>query len=346
MSVRKDYIRPLDLKQGRIDMNHGAGGRASAQLVEELFTRAFDNPALRQGNDGAVLDLPPGHRLVMATDAHVISPLFFPGGDIGCLAVHGTVNDVAVMGARPLYLAASFILEEGFPLADLARIVQSMAEAAREAGVPIVTGDTKVVERGKGDGVFITTTGVGVVPPGRELSGRKARVGDAILVSGSLGDHGMAIMAQRESLGFDSPIVSDTAALHGLIAAALASGADIHVLRDPTRGGLGTTLNEIAKQSGLGMMLQEKALPVKPAVAAACEFLGLDPLYVANEGRFIAFVPSNEAEKAVTILSAKSPSPRVIGQVQKGPSRVTLTNTLGLERLLDLLYGEPMPRIC
>ena len=269
----KNYLRPLDIKHGRIDMAHGAGGRAMAQLIEELFAKYLGNEYLAQGDDGALLPAVSEGRMVMATDAHVVSPLFFPGGDIGCLSVHGTINDVAVMGARPLYLSAAFIIEEGFKIADLVRIVQSMANASKAAGVPVVTGDTKVVERGKGDGVFITTTGVGVVAPGRELSGRHAKPGDAILVSGTLGDHGMAIMAVRESLGFESPIVSDTAALHGLIDAMRASGADIHVLRDPTRGGLATTLNEIAKQSGVGMMLQEKDVPVKPAVSAACEFL-------------------------------------------------------------------------
>ncbi len=285
----------------------------------------------------------------MATDSHVVSPLFFPGGDIGCLSVHGTLNDVAVMGAQPLWLSAAFILEEGFPLADLARVVQSMAEAAREAGVPIVTGDTMVVERGKGDGVFITTTGVGEVPPGRELSGRKARVGDAILLSGTLGDHGMAIMAQRESLDFDSPIVSDTAALHGLIEAALASGADIHVLRDPTRGGLGTTLNEIAKQSGVGMMLQEKALAVKPAVAAACEFLGLDPLYVANEGKLVALCAGSDAEKLLAALKAHplGVDAAIIGEVREDAHHfVQMTTAFGGRRIVDWLSGEQLPRIC
>ncbi|MFO1405454.1 MAG: hydrogenase expression/formation protein HypE [Azonexus sp.] len=334
-------------------MAHGSGGRAMAQLIEELFARHLANEWLAQGDDGAVLpwatNSPGEGRLVMATDSHVVSPLFFPGGDIGCLSVHGTLNDVAVMGAKPLWLSAAFILEEGFPLADLARIVQSMAEAAREAGVPIVTGDTKVVERGKGDGVFITTTGVGVVPPGRELSGRKARVGDAILVSGSLGDHGMAIMAQRESLGFDSPIVSDTAALHGLIEAALASGADIHVLRDPTRGGLGTTLNEIAKQSGVGMMLQEKALPVKPAVAAACEFLGLDPLYVANEGKLVAICSGSDAEKLLAALKAHplGVDAAIIGEVREDAHHfVQMTTAFGGRRIVDWLSGEQLPRIC
>ena len=298
--VKRGYVRPLDVKHGRVDMTHGSGGRSMVQLISELFAKHLGNEYLGQGNDGAVLPAPtingkPG-RLVMSTDCHVVSPLFFPGGDIGCLSVHGTVNDVAVMGATPLYLAAGFILEEGFPLADLARIVESMAHAAREAGVPVVTGDTKVVERGKGDGVFITTTGVGVLPDGIELGGSRARPGDAIIISGSLGDHGVAIMSKRENLSFDAPIESDTAALNGLIAAMLATGADLHCLRDPTRGGLAATLNEIAGQSGVGMMLHEKAIPVKQVVAAACEFLGLDPLYVANEGKLVAICAPDDAD--------------------------------------------------
>lgn len=346
--VKKGYVRPLDIKHGQVDMAHGSGGRAMAQLIEELFARFLGNEWLGQGDDGAVLPSAPG-RLVMATDSHVVSPLFFPGGDIGCLAVHGTLNDVAVMGARPLWLSAAFILEEGFPLADLARIVESMAAAAKAAGVPIVTGDTKVVERGKGDGVFITTTGIGVVPEGLSLSGRRARPGDAILVSGTLGDHGMAIMAQRESLGFESPIVSDTAALHGLIAAMLESGADIHVLRDPTRGGLATTLNEIAKQSGIGMMLQETALPVQPAVAAACEFLGLDPLYVANEGKVIVICAAADAEKLLAVMRAHplGRDAARIGEVHADPHHfVQMTTGFGGKRIVDWLSGEQLPRIC
>ena len=263
--VKAGYVRPLDLKHGRVDMTHGGGGRAMKQLIEQLFAAAFDNPWLAQGNDMARVELPPG-RVVMATDSHVITPLFFPGGDIGCLSVHGTVNDVAMSGAVPLYLAASFILEEGFPLADLKRIVESMAAASRAAGVPVVTGDTKVVEKGKGDGVFITTTGLGVVPAGVNISGDRARPGDAILVSGTLGDHGVAIMAQRESLGFETTIQSDTAALHELVARMVEAVPDIHALRDPTRGGLATTLNEIARQSGVGMLLQEAAIPILPQV--------------------------------------------------------------------------------
>ena len=347
--TRKTYIRPLDLKTGQIDMAHGSGGRAMAQLIEELFAKHLGNEYLAQGDDGALLPHPGEGRLVMATDSHVVSPLFFPGGDIGCLSVHGTINDVAVMGAEPLYLSAGFILEEGFKLADLARIVQSMAAAAREAGVPIVTGDTKVVERGKGDGVFITTTGVGVVRPGNELSGRNALPGDAILVSGTLGDHGMAIMAERESLGFESPIVSDTAALHGLIAAMRASGAEIHVLRDPTRGGLATTLNEIARQSGVGMMLQEKNLPVTPEVEAACEFLGLDPLYVANEGKLVAICAAADAEKLLAVMRAHplGGAAAMIGTVHEDAHHfVQMTTGFGGRRIVDWLSGEQLPRIC
>jgi hydrogenase expression/formation protein HypE len=345
----RDYTRPLDLKNGRVEMAHGAGGRAMAHLVETLFARRLANEWLAQGDDGAVLPAPGHGRLVMATDSHVVSPLFFPGGDIGCLAVHGTINDVAVMGARPLWLSAAFVLEEGFPLGDLARIVDSMALAARQAGVPVVTGDTKVVERGKGDGVFITTTGVGLLPAGRELSGRRAAPGDAILVSGTLGDHGMAIMAGRDNLGFESPIVSDTAALHGLIEALLACGGELHVLRDPTRGGLATTLNEIARQSGVGMLLQEKALPVSPLVAAACEFLGLDPLYVANEGKLVAICAENDAE---TVLSAMHKHPlgaqaAIIGSVHADPQHfVQMATALGGKRIVDWLTGDQLPRIC
>jgi len=345
----RDYTRPLDLKNGRVEMAHGAGGRAMAHLIETLFARRLGNEWLAQGDDGAVLPAPGEGRLVMATDSHVVSPLFFPGGDIGCLSVHGTINDVAVMGAKPLWLSAAFILEEGFPLGDLARIVDSMALAAKQAGVPVVTGDTKVVERGKGDGVFITTTGVGLLPFGRELSGRRAQPGDAILVSGTLGDHGMAIMAGRDNLGFESPIVSDTAALHGLIESLLECGGKLHALRDPTRGGLATTLNEIARQSGVGMLLQEKALPVNPLVAAACEFLGLDPLYVANEGKLVAICAENDAE---TLLSAMHKHPlgaqaAIIGSVHEDPQHfVQMATALGGKRIVDWLTGDQLPRIC
>lgn len=351
--TRRGYVRALDLKHGRVDLTHGSGGRSMVQLISELFAKHLGNEYLGQGDDGAVLPAPAvdgrGGRLVMSTDCHVVAPLFFPGGDIGCLSVHGTINDVAVMGATPLYLAAGFILEEGFPLADLARIVESMAHAAQEAGVPVVTGDTKVVERGKGDGVFITTTGVGVLPDGLELGGGRARPGDAVIVSGSLGDHGVAIMSKRENLSFDAPIESDSAALHGLVAAMLATGAELHCLRDPTRGGLAATLNEIAGQSGVGMMLQEKAIPVKPVVAAACEFLGLDPLYVANEGKLIAICAAPDAERLLAAMRAhaRGREAALIGEVTADDHHfVQLTTAFGGRRIVDWLAGDQLPRIC
>ncbi len=352
MTTKKDYIRPLDIRHGRIDMNHGAGGRASAQLIEELFVPAFDNEWLRQGNDGASMPVPVGGRLVMATDGHVVSPLFFPGGDVGCLSVHGTINDVAMSGATPLYLTAGFIIEEGFAIADLKRIVDSMARAAREAGVPIVTGDTKVVEQGKGDGVFITTTGVGVVAAGIDIGGANARPGDVLLLSGTIGDHGVAVLSKRESLDFETTIESDTAALHTLVAAMIASVPDKHavrVLRDPTRGGLATTLNEIARQSGVGMLIEEARIPVLPQVDAACELLGLDPLYIANEGKLIAVCAPEVAEAVLAAmrdhpLGAKA---QRIGIVTEDPHRFVQMNTrFGGRRVVDWLSGEPLPRIC
>ena len=351
--VKRGYVRPLDLKNGRVDLTHGSGGRAMVQLISELFAHHLGNEYLGQGNDGAVLPAPmldgKPARIVMSTDSHVVSPLFFPGGDIGCLSVHGTVNDVAMMGATPLYLAAGFILEEGFALADLARIVESMAEAARAAGVPVVTGDTKVVERGKGDGVFITTTAVGVLPEGLELGGNRARPGDVVLVSGSMGDHGVAIMSQRENLSFDAPIVSDTAALNGLISAMLATGTDIRCLRDPTRGGLAATLNEIAGQSGVGMMLRESAIPVKPVVAAACELLGLDPLNVANEGKLIAICASADAPKLLAAMRAHplGRDAALIGEVTLDAHHfVQLSTAFGGRRIVDWLASDQLPRIC
>ena len=350
MTVKKDYIRPLDLKNGRIDMGHGAGGRAAAQLIEELFLQSFDNEYLRQGNDGAAFDIPDGHKLVMATDGHVVSPLFFPGGDVGCLSVHGTINDVAMCGARPLHLAASFIIEEGFPLADLKRIVDSMAAASREAGVPVVTGDTKVVEKGKGDGVFISTTGIGVVARGVAISGANARPGDVVLLSGTLGEHGVAVMSQRESLEFETTIASDTAALHTLVAAMLQVSSDgVRVLRDPTRGGLATTLNEIARQSGVGMLLVESAIPVLPQVDAACELLGLDPLYIANEGKLIAICAPEAAEAVLAAMRAHPLGGNAvrIGTVTEDAHHfVQMETRFGGRRVVDWLSGEQLPRIC
>jgi hydrogenase expression/formation protein HypE len=347
-TVRKGYVRPVDFKHGCVDMSHGGGGRAMAQLIDELFLRAFDNEWLRQANDQAAFNVPPG-RLVMATDSHVVSPLFFPGGDIGCLSVHGTVNDVAMSGAVPLYLAAGFILEEGFPLADLKRVVDSMAAASRDAGVPIVTGDTKVVEKGKADGVFITTTGVGVVPAGVNISGDRARPGDRIIVSGSMGDHGMAIMSLRENLSFGTSICSDTAALHGLVAAMVQAVPGIHCLRDPTRGGLATTLNELAAQSGCGMLIAEDAVPVKAQVAAACEFLGLDPLYAANEGKLIAICDAASADALLAVMRAHplGAEAAVIGEVTDDPHHfVQMRTRFGGKRIVDWLTGDQLPRIC
>jgi len=346
--VRADYQRPLDIRYGRVDMSHGAGGRAMAQLVEQLFAAAFDNEWLAQRNDGALLPQPAG-RIVMATDCHVVSPLFFPGGDIGCLAVHGTINDVAMLGAVPLYLAAGFILEEGFALAELKRIVDSMAAASRAAGVPIVTGDTKVVEAGKGDGVFITTTGVGVVAPGISISGDRARPGDRVIVSGTLGDHGMAVMSQRESLAFATDLVSDTAALHGLVAAMLAAVPGVRVLRDPTRGGLATTLNEIATQSRCGIVVEEAALPVQRQVEAACEFLGLDPLYVANEGKLVAVVAPEQADVLLAAMRAHPLGARaaLVGEVVADAHHfVQMRTRFGGLRVVDWLTGDQLPRIC
>lgn len=338
----------LNLKTGKVDMSHGSGGRAMANLIQELFVKHLDNEFLRQGNDSAAFEMAAG-RTVMATDGHVISPLFFPGGDIGSLAVHGTVNDVAMMGAKPLYLSAGFILEEGFPLADLDRIVESMARAASAAGVAIVTGDTKVVEQGKGDGVFITTTGIGVVPDGVEVSGDRARVGDVILISGSMGDHGIAILSKRENLEFDTTIESDSAALNGLVADMVAAVPQIRCLRDPTRGGLAATLNELATQSGVGMQLNESAIPIKPQVAAACELLGIDPLYVANEGKLIAICAERDAE---TLLGVMRDHPlgreaARIGRVVEDPRcLVQMETRFGGQRLVDWLAGEQLPRIC
>ncbi|ESW79653.1 MULTISPECIES: hydrogenase expression/formation protein HypE [unclassified Mesorhizobium] len=334
--------------RGAVDMTHGAGGRAMAELIRDIFQRHLANEFLAQANDAALLGTVCG-RLVMATDAHVISPLFFPGGDIGALAVHGTINDVAMMGARPLWLSASFILEEGFPLAELERIVVSMAFAAREAGVPVVTGDTKVVEKGKGDGVFISATAVGVLADGTDISGSNARPGDAILVSGTMGDHGVAILSKREHLDFETEIISDSQALHDLVAAMLGSVPGIRVLRDPTRGGLSATLNEIAQQSKVGMVIREAAVPVKPEVAAACELLGLDPLNVANEGKLIAICVAQDAKTLLAEIRAH-PMGRdaaIIGEVVTDQhALVRMKTRLGGMRVVDWIAGEQLPRIC
>ena len=331
-----------------VDMTHGGGGRAMADLIRDLFQRHLSNPALDRGDDAALVTVP-GQRLVMSTDGHVIAPLFFPGGDIGALSVHGTVNDLAMMGARPLYLTAGFILEEGFPLADLERIVWSMANAAREADVQVISGDTKVVERGKGDGVFITTTGIGVVAGGVDLSAHNVQPGQSVLVSGTMGDHGVAVLSKRENLTFETEILSDSAALHGLVADMLSAVPSLTMLRDPTRGGLAATLNEIATTAGVGIMLDEAQIPIAPDVAAACELLGLDPLNTANEGKLIAICPSQDA---ATLLDAMLLHPlgqnaAIIGTVTKDPAQlVQMKTSFGGTRIVDWLAGEQLPRIC
>lgn len=347
-AVVKRFPVRLDTRRGTVDMTHGSGGRAMAQLIEELFVKHFDNELLRQGNDQALFQVAAG-RMVMSTDGHVISPLFFPGGNIGSLAVHGTINDVAMSGARPLYLSAGFILEEGFPLAELERVVASMGRAAAAAGVPVVTGDTKVVEKGKGDGVFITTTGIGVVPEGVRISGDRARPGDAVLVSGTLGDHGVTIMSSRENLQFETSITSDSAALHTLVADMVAAVPDIHCLRDPTRGGLATTLNELAQQSGVGMQLVESAIPVHPSVSAACELLGLDPLYVANEGKLVCICAPEHADTLLEVMRAHplGRQAALIGEViEDARGFIQMETSFGGSRIVDWLAGEQLPRIC
>lgn len=343
------FVCPLPLRDyPQIVLGHGSGGRLSADLIQHLFVPLFDNPALAALNDQAVLDIN-GARLAFTTDSFVISPLFFPGGDIGSLAVHGTINDLAMSGAQPLYLSAGFILEEGLPMDDLGRIATSMAGACQEAGVQLVTGDTKVVNKGKGDGVFINTAGLGLVPPGVRIAADRARPGDAILLSGTVGDHGMAIMSVREGLSFETELVSDSAPLHTLVADMLAVTPDIHCLRDATRGGLAAVLNELAGQSGAGFAIQEAAIPVRPAVMAACEMLGIDPLYVANEGKLVAVVPRERAE---AVLAAMRRHPfgadaAIIGEVvAEHPGMVIARTGIGGRRVVDLPLGEILPRIC
>jgi hydrogenase expression/formation protein HypE len=337
---------------------HGSGGKLSHDLVEQLFVRYFENPTLLQLADAAVVPMDSSGaegegrpRLAFSTDSYVVSPLVFPGGDIGKLAVCGTVNDVSMSGARPLWLSAGFIIEEGLPLAELERIVASMAATAGQAGVQIVTGDTKVVDRGSADKLFINTAGVGVVPPGVEIAGDRARPGDVVILSGTIGDHGMTIMTQREGLQFDSPLHSDCAPLNGLIAALLEAlpAGTIHCLRDPTRGGLATALNELAGRSGVGIEIEETAIPVRDAVRAACELLGLDPLYVANEGKVVAVVAAEVAADALTLLRGHlyGRDAVAIGRVTEShPGRLVLRTSLGARRIVDMLVGEQLPRIC
>jgi len=333
----------------QIVLGHGSGGKLTAELIEKIFLPAFANPILDKLDDQAVLQVN-GSRLAFTTDSFVVTPIFFPGGDIGSLAVNGTVNDLAMCGARPLYLAAAFILEEGLAADDLRRVVESMRDAAQAAGVQLVTGDTKVVNRGKGDKVFITTTGIGLIEQPVNISADRAQPGDKILLSGYIGDHGMAILSQRENLEFEGAIASDCAPLHGLVSAMLEVGAkNIHCLRDPTRGGVATTLNEIATRSKVGMKLIERTIPVRESVRGACELLGLDPLYVANEGKLVAMVAADAAE---TILDRMRKHPlgveaALIGEVVSDhPGMVLMKTEIGGTRVVDVMFGEQLPRIC
>ncbi|MCI0521085.1 MAG: hydrogenase expression/formation protein HypE [Chloroflexi bacterium] len=333
----------------QIVMGHGSGGKMSHDLIARHFMPAFANASLAAGNDGSLVQTGADLRLAISTDSHVVWPLFFPGGDIGRLAVCGTVNDVAMMGAELRCLTAGFILEEGLPLSTLQRVIASMQAAAEEAGVPIVAGDTKVVQKGKADGLYINTTGVGVIPSGIAIGGELAQPGDIILLSGAIGDHGIAVLSARGELAFEASVVSDVAPLNRMVAAMLQASPHIHTLRDPTRGGLATTLNEIARQSRVCLQVDETRVPVNPEVAAACEMLGFDPFYVANEGKLIAILPAAEAD---AVLSAMRSSPygaqaAVIGQVLPSPhGRVLMKTTIGATRILDMLSGELLPRIC
>jgi hydrogenase expression/formation protein HypE len=332
----------------RILLGHGSGGKLTAQLVERIFLPAFGNPTLDQLNDQATFAID-GVRLAMTTDSFVVKPLFFPGGDIGSLAVNGTVNDLAMGGAQPLYLSVAFILEEGLPMESLQKIADSIHRAAHAAGVQIVTGDTKVVEQGKGDGLFINTTGIGLVPNGLLLGSERARPGDKIILSGTIGDHGIAILALREGLEFETTIESDTAPLHKLVDAMLGTGAAIRCMRDPTRGGLSSSLNEIAARSQVGMVIEEETIPVREEVRGACEMLGLDPLYVANEGKMMAIVEASAADRVVEAMKSNvyGREARVIGTVvDKHHGTVVMKTTFGTTRIVDMLAGDQLPRIC
>jgi hydrogenase expression/formation protein HypE len=345
------FTCPAPLAQrDRIVLGHGSGGRLSAELLRDVFLPLFSNPVLDRMDDQAIVEIG-GSRLAFTTDSFVVQPLFFPGGDIGSLAVHGTVNDLAMGGARPLFLSAGFILEEGFSTGLLRRIASSMAEAAAAAGVSIITGDTKVVERGKGDGVFINTTGIGIVPEGVRLSASQARPGDRVILSGTIGDHGIAILCKREGLEFETEIVSDSAALHGLVARMLSSAPPgaVSAMRDPTRGGVSSALNEIAAQSQVSIQIEETVIPVRDEVRGACELLGLDPLYVANEGKLLAIVAPEAADQVLAAMrnDRLGREAVVIGTVRdESAGLVTMKTAFGSTRIVDMLAGEQLPRIC
>jgi hydrogenase expression/formation protein HypE len=348
--VRQARHQKFYLRDEHITLSHGSGGKATHNLIEGVFAPAFSNPLLDGMDDSAVFAIGDGPRLAFTTDTYVVSPLFFPGGDIGKLAVHGTINDLAMGGAQPLYLSAGFVLEEGFAIADLRQIVDSMAQAAKEAGVAIVTGDTKVVQRGKGDGVYINTAGIGLVKADWPMGQLQVRPGDKVLLSGPVGDHGIAVMLARENLDLEADIQSDTAPLHGLVAALLeAAGSGVHCLKDPTRGGVATTLNEIAITSEISIALDEKAIPVRPEVRGACELLGLDYLTIANEGKLLALVAADKAGAALEAMRAHplGREAAIIGEVRAEPAAMVFIRTdIGGTRVLDMLVGDPLPRIC
>ncbi len=346
----KGLVCPLPIsRRETVVLGHGSGGRMSQELIAGVFLPSFDNPVLRAGDDAGVVRGIQPSSLAISTDCHVVWPLFFPGGDIGRLSVCGTVNDVSMMGARPEYLTAGFILEEGLEMKVLERVVASMRLAAEEAQVQIVAGDTKVVQRGKADGLYINTSGVGVLQPGIEIGGAGARPGDVIIVSGPIGDHGIAVLSARGELGFEAEVTSDIAPLNHLVQAMLQAGDKLHVLRDPTRGGLATTLNEIACQSQVGMGIEEERIPVRPAVASACEILGFDPLYVANEGKLVAIVAPSAAEQVLAVMreTRYGEGAVVVGEVRAEPKgRVLMKTAIGSHRIVDVLMGEMLPRIC
>lgn len=349
MTTPRPVRRRPALTDERVTLAHGAGGKASVALTEAVFLPAFGNPTLDLLGDSAVLDLGSAGRLAFTTDSYVVSPIRFPGGSIGHLAVHGTVNDLAVAGAVPTWLSAAFVLEEGVPVSTLRAVVADMREAAQSAGVQIVAGDTKVVPRGAADGLYITTAGVGLVPAGRLLGAGLVRPGDAVVLSGSMGRHGMAVMLARDDLAMDADITSDTAPVNGLVEQLLVAVPETRWMRDATRGGVGTVVNELARASGLGVVLSEDALPVRPVVRGACDLLGIDPLYVANEGLVVAVVPSDQADRAVRTLGAHplGVDAAVVGEVVDEPAGlVAMRTSFGGTRLVDLLVGDPLPRIC
>jgi hydrogenase expression/formation protein HypE len=356
MREEKDHVtihglicpRPL-VHHDIVVLGHGSGGKMTQDLITRTFYPPLENPALLRGDDAAIVELPKSGRLAISTDAHIVAPLFYPGGDIGRLAVAGTVNDLAVMGAQPLWLTASFILEEGLPIFILEKVLESMKAATNEAGVSIIAGDTKVAERGKADGIFITTSGVGVIPAGRDVGGAKAEPGDTVLLSGPVGEHGIAVLAARGELEFEADVTSDVAPLNGLIEIMFGACPSIHVLRDPTRGGVATTLNEIARQSNVSIQVDENNIPVTPPVMAACEMLGFDPFYVANEGKVVAIVPAEHTEAVLESMRAHPLGEHAvrIGDVTDEPAgRVLMKTTIGGTRVVDVLAGEMLPRIC